>query len=79
MQVSLGMLAGRTAPPRYRMLHECFGIRSPETFNEDLLRLLDVIIGATYRKTLREGCCAGVVSRPLYQAKCLEFSSVGRE
>ena len=39
------MLAGRTAPPRHRMLHECFGIRSPETFNEDLLQALDVIIG----------------------------------
>ena len=45
MQVPLGMLAGRTAPPRSRMLHECFAIKFPETFNKDLLRALDVIIG----------------------------------
>ena len=45
MQVSLGMLAGQTAPPPHRMLHECFTIRSPASFSKNLLRPLDVILG----------------------------------
>lgn len=62
MQVPLGMLAGRTAPPRHRMLHECFAIRSPETFNKELLRALDVIIGGcslskSLQKVVLRLCC----------------------
>ena len=45
VQVSLGMLAGQTAPPPHRMLHECFAIRSPASLDKNLLRPLDVIFG----------------------------------
>ena len=47
LQMSLGHLAHAfmSSLPPHRMLHECFSIRDPETFDRELLPALDVIMG----------------------------------
>ena len=46
--VSLGMLAGQGRPPPHRMLHQCFAIRCPDSFDLGLLRALDTILGESF-------------------------------
>ena len=45
LRMSLGMLAGQGRPPPHRMLHKCFAIRCPDSFDLGLLRALDTILG----------------------------------
>ena len=65
VQVSLGMLAGQTAPPPHRMLHECFAIRSPASLDKNLLRPLDVIFGETAPTAVHPGCATAADGAPL--------------